>query len=188
MKAKIDVTIFKNGDMDMLHASIYEELWKDYQALYRRAQFHSEKGTAKGLYLAKRYERAALLSLFAFFEGVVDNWMSQLIRTYPDEYGQTDMDGIIPKCDAILGYCFFCTYTKEQHDVTSLYDMIKRFEGHDVALLEHVDSQVLSKAEALMNAYFSYVEAITPLRRFPVPDESTVGLMDRLGNLVKGCH
>jgi len=30
MKAKIDVTIFKNGDMDILQASIYEELWKDY--------------------------------------------------------------------------------------------------------------------------------------------------------------
>ena len=30
MKAKIDVTIFHNGDMDILHASIYEELWKDY--------------------------------------------------------------------------------------------------------------------------------------------------------------
>lgn len=44
MKAKIDVTIFKNGDMDILQASIYEELWKDYCTFKQRAFHAARKG------------------------------------------------------------------------------------------------------------------------------------------------
>ena len=80
MKAKIDVTIFHNGDMDILHASIYEELWKDYCTFKKRAAMQQEKGTKKGTFLARRYYRAALLSLFAFFEGVLNNWIKTIIQ------------------------------------------------------------------------------------------------------------
>ena len=49
MKAKINVTVFQNGDVDILQASVYEELWKDYKAFKGRAQrpgggYHSYHG------------------------------------------------------------------------------------------------------------------------------------------------
>lgn len=70
MKAKIDVTIFKNGDMDILQASIYEELWKDYCTFKQRAVMQQEKETKKGIFLSRRYYRAALLSLFTFLKAL----------------------------------------------------------------------------------------------------------------------
>lgn len=187
MKSKIDVTIFKNGDIDMLHASIYEELWKDYCALKKRARMHEEKNTAKGAYLCRRYQRAALLSLFAFFEGVLDNWLHRLQQDY-QEYQHVSMANLKEKCDAVLGYCFFCTYTKRTQDFTELYEIIGRFEQHDVSLIEHINRDMLMKTETAMDVYLCYVEAMTTLQRFPKPDKSTTGLMDKLGGMVKGCR
>ena len=65
MKAKIDVTIFHNGDMDILHASIYEELWKDYCTFKKRAAMQQDKGTKKGTFLAGRPSCPCSLSLKA---------------------------------------------------------------------------------------------------------------------------
>lgn len=90
MKAKIDVTIFKNGDMDILQASIYEELWKDYCTFKQRAVMQQEKETKKGIFLSRRYYRAALLSLFTFFEGVINNWIKTIIQDRPEFSGAAD--------------------------------------------------------------------------------------------------
>ena len=111
MKAKIDVTIFKNGDMDILQASIYEELWKDYCTFKQRAVMQQEKETKKGIFLSRRYYRAALLSLFTFFEGVINNWIKTIIQDRP-EFSSTAEQQTLKKCDAVIEYCFFCSYTK----------------------------------------------------------------------------
>ena len=107
MKAKIDVTIFKNGDMDILQASIYEELWKDYCTFKQRAVMQQEKETKKGIFLSRRYYRAALLSLFTFFEGVINNWIKTIIQDRP-EFSGTAEQQTLKKCDAVIEYCFFC--------------------------------------------------------------------------------
>ena len=99
MKAKIDVTIFKNGDMDILQASIYEELWKDYCTFKQRAVMQQEKETKKGIFLSRRYYRAALLSLFTFFEGVINNWIKTIIQDRP-EFSGTAEQQTLKKCDA----------------------------------------------------------------------------------------
>lgn len=39
-----------------------------------------------------------------------------------------------------------------------------------------------------MEEFFCYVEAMTALRRFPKPNESTTGLVSRLGGMVKDCR
>lgn len=109
MKAKIDVTIFHNGDMDILHASIYEELWKDYCTFKKRAAMQQDKGTKKGTFLARRYYRAALLSLFAFFEGVLNSWVKTVIQER-QEFAGVERQDTLKKCDAMVEYCFFCSY------------------------------------------------------------------------------
>lgn len=187
MKAKIDVTIFKNGDMDILQASIYEELWKDYCTFKKRAVMQQEKETKKGIFLARRYYRAALLSLFTFFEGVINNWVKTIIQARP-EFAGTGDQAVLKKCDAVIEYCFFCSYTKHTGTFTSLYGYINRYEQHDLALIEHIDGQTLEAIEMAMEEYFCYVEALTSLKRFPKPNQSTTGLVGRIGGLVKDCH
>ena len=56
---------------------------------------------------------------------------------------------------------------------------------HDVELL---DGQTLGQIETAMEEFFCYVEAMTALRRFPKPNESTTGLVSRLGGMVKDCR
>lgn len=92
------------------------------------------------------------------------------------------------KCDAVIEYCFFCSYTKHTGTFTSLYGYINRYEQHDLALIEHIDGQTLDAIETAMDEYFCYVEALTGLKRLPKPNQSTTGLVGRIGGLVKDCH
>ena len=94
----------------------------------------------------------------------------------------------LKKCDAVIEYCFFCSYTKHTGTFTSLYGYINRYEQHDLALIEHIDGQTLDAIETAMDEYFCYVEALTGLKRLPKPNQSTTGLVGRIGGLVKDCH
>ena len=91
-----------------------------------------EKGTKKGTFLARRYYRAALLSLFAFFEGVLNNWIKTIIQER-QEFAGVERQDTLKKCDAMVEYCFFCSYTKRPGTFCSLYGYINRYEQHDLA-------------------------------------------------------
>lgn len=187
MKSKIDVTIFHNGDLHILRASIYEELWKDYSTFCQRASMQADKGTAKGNFLARRYERAALLSLYAFFEGVVDAWLGCISRDNAAYEGLESVD-LEEKCCHILRYCFSQTNTKAELDFSRLWNFIKRYEQHDLSLLEHIDRTILTDIEQDIDMYFHFVESMTCLQRFPPADASTNHIVDSLGGMVKDCR
>ena len=146
-----------------------------------------DKGTKNGTFLARRYYRAALLSLFAFFEGVLNSWVKTVIQER-QEFAGVERQDTLKKCDAMVEYCFFCSYTKRPGTFCSLYGYINRYEQHDLALIEHIDGQTLGQIETAMEEFFCYVEAMTALRRFPKPNESTTGLVSRLGGMVKDCR
>lgn len=184
MKSKIGVTIFSNGDMDILQGSIYEELWNDYCTFKKRAIRQKEKDTPKGNFLARRYERAALLALYAFFRGVLDNWIMQIIRRN-NLYTEMQHADLSKKCSAVLEYCFFCSYEKKEKDISRLKIFINRYEQSDLALLEHADYQVLMEMEQQIDEYLCFVEHATSLKRFPLPEQSTSGLVHQLGKIMK---
>lgn len=81
MKSKIGITVFSNGDMDILQASLWEDLWNDYVFYRKKSHHQSEKGTKKGEFLARRYERAACLTLYEWFDAIVSRWIWGDIRT-----------------------------------------------------------------------------------------------------------
>lgn len=185
MKSKIDVTIFGNGDMEILHASIYNELWNDYETFKQRAARQKEKGTTKGEFLAQRYERTALQSLFTFFTCVVENWMGQIIQRQR-EYESTAFGTLQEKCDAILEYAFLCTYTDTEYDGTVLTEYVRRYERHDLSLIEYITYDTLCDIEGKMVSFFTLVEALTELKRFPALDKSTRDLVNSLGDMARG--
>ncbi len=187
MKAKIGVTVFQNGDMDILQASIYEEVWNDYQALRRRAGKMRAKGTEKGVFLSRRYERSALLCLYAFFEGVVDSWTKQLIcRGNMAE--EAENDPVCVKCRLLADAAYGNAYAGRRKDFSHLEACISRYEQHDLAFLEYVDAETLEDVEVHMNEYLTVIEKLTGLCRFPEPAPSTEELMNSLGGMVKACY
>ena len=67
VKTKFGVTIFSNGDMDILKESLPEDLWRDYQFFCKKADSHRHKQSPKASLLVRRYERTAIITLFTFF-------------------------------------------------------------------------------------------------------------------------
>lgn len=184
MKSKLDVTIFHNGDVDVLHGSIYQELWKDYETFKKRALWLQEKGTVKGDFLARRYERAALQSLYVFFAGVVDMWVMQIVQHHPEYTGITN--GIMQeKIDCIREYVVRCAHREIAYDREKLSLYISRYEHHDLSFIEYVTYDVLCDVEEKINAFLDGVENVTELKRFPEPDTSTTELVNSLGELVR---
>ena len=178
MKAKIDVTIFHNGDMD-IHASIYEELWKDYCTFKKRAAMQQDKEGPRRARSGPALLPNGLLSLFAFFEGVLNSWVKTVIQERQGagvERQDTLKNAQVRRHGGIL---LFLLYTKRPGTFCSLYGYINRYEQHDLALIEHIDGQTLGQIETAMEEFFCYVEAMTALRRFPKPNESTTGLVSR---------
>ena len=81
-----------------------------------------------------------------FFEGVINNWIKTIIQDRPEFSGTADQQ-TLKKCDAVIEYCFFCSYTKHTGTFTSLYGYINRYEQHDLALIEHIDGQTLDASK-----------------------------------------
>ena len=71
MRSKIGITFFRNGNVNIYDATLSEELWHDYKAFAQLAAVKKQKDTRQGEWAARRYERAAALSLYAFFEIVL---------------------------------------------------------------------------------------------------------------------
>lgn len=74
LKTKFGVTIFSNGDMNIVKESLQEDLWRDYQFFCKKADSHRHKQSPKANLLVCRYERTAVITLFTFFSAVLDSW------------------------------------------------------------------------------------------------------------------
>ena len=179
MKAKIGVTVFQNGDVDILKASVYEELWKDYRAFKGRAARYHEKNSAKGEFLARRYERAALLALFAFFEGVVDRWIKEVERETHIPMSMPDV--LTDKCRLLSRRVCLPPFCGITCDMDRLLPFIERYEQPDVSMMEHVDGDILQDIEAAVDEYLSFIERSTGFSRFPALSASTEALMETIG-------
>lgn len=169
MKAKVGITIFSNGNMDILKGSLQEDLWQDYCFYYKKAEAHRKKNSKKSLFLMKRYERAACLALFEFFTCVLSAWLS------------------CPGQKTGIDFRTACRMILRQHDLddeaadfSHLYNLLERYERSRQALLENLSNQALLDMQESIENYLDYVEAFTELHRFPGTADGTEGVMKQL--------
>lgn len=180
MKAKINVTVFQNGDVDILQASVYEELWKDYKAFKGRARRHHEKDSAKGEFFARRYERAALLTLFAFLEGVVDRWLKEAAAAADTE--PVGLPTLSDKCRHLTQLACLPPFRGITYDAARLLTFTGRYEQADLALLEHIDGSLLQAIEDEADEYMTFIERATGFTRFPHLNAGTAAIMETIGS------
>ncbi|AXL22288.1 hypothetical protein [Megasphaera stantonii] len=180
MKAKINVTVFQNGDVDILQASVYEELWKDYKAFKERARRHHEKDSAKGDFFARRYERAALLTLFTFLEGVVDRWLKEAAAAAGAE--PVGLPKLSDKCRYLTQLACLPPFRGITYDAARLLTFTGRYEQADLALLEHVDGSLLQTIEDAVDEYMTFIERVTGFTRFPHLNAGTAAIMETIGS------
>lgn len=177
MKSRLDVTIFGNGDMHVWKQCIYAELWQDYLSMRHRAEEYWKKGTKKGDFLARRYERAAFLSLQNFFACVLERWMVQI------EAVQVSRGSLWEQCRVLLDRT--CSpQTVAAYDFSCLHGQLEAAE-HTSAVLEQLDWEQLAAMEKAMDDFLSLIEQNTSLRRFPKVNHSSSSVVERLGSLFR---
>ena len=173
MKSKIGITVFSNGDMDILQASLWEDLWNDYVFYRKKSHHQSEKGTKKGEFLARRYERAACLTLYEWFDAIVSRWIWETS-------GHHALEGapLLLKCQRLL------MLTKKEEEFSHLFGFLQRVDVNRQVLLETINDDRLDDMEASFCHYISYIETSTTLTRFPEQGKNSKGLLaSLLGNL-----
>ena len=112
----------------------------------RRKENSSPDGTsAKGEFFARRYERAALLTLFAFLEGVVDRWLKEAVAAAGAE--PVGLTALSDKCRYLTQLACLPPFRGITYDAARLLTFTGRYEQADLALLEHVDGSLLQAIE-----------------------------------------
>ena len=173
MKAKIGITIFGSGDVDILRNSIHEDLWRDYRFFFKKAAAHAAKGHKKNKLLAQRYERAAAMSLYTFFTSVVMTWLSRL--------GQSEDVRSVPSLCTLYDVLMRAVFGTAAHtEFTHLRALLCRYDQNVPALLENHNEDSLQDMENSICEFLGYIEAHSDLRRFPPVETSTTGVMEEL--------
>lgn len=170
VKTKFGVTIFSNGDMDILKESLQEDLWRDYQFFCKKADSHRHKQSPKASLLVRRYERTAIITLFTFFSTVLDSWR---IRQ-----GAASGVSLSTACQDLLEDCR--KWSGKEEDFAHLLAIVNRYEENRQAVLENISEGTRCDIEKSMCAFLDYMEGQTDLRRFPEAASGTEGLMKHL--------
>jgi hypothetical protein len=75
----IQVLVHPDGTVEAHAASVLSDLWDDYCYFRKLSQ---EVPPSSDLLVHKRYVRAALWTLFAYFEGVVNRWIAKIDKDF----------------------------------------------------------------------------------------------------------
>ncbi|ERT61877.1 hypothetical protein [Megasphaera vaginalis (ex Srinivasan et al. 2021)] len=178
MKSKIDITVFDNGEAAIMKASLTGELWADYQAFARLAAKRREKNRFHAEKAARRYERVASLSLFAFYETVLHRWLPHFAE-------QVDVQAFIDKPLAeksrIVLLQVFPDAGKDQ-EFAHLWAILERYDLHNGAWLDALTGETLLDIAQSMDAFLSCIEQKSGLQRFPACEASTDTLVSKLSS------
>ena len=179
---EIRVTIAPDGKTQIESISALEDLWHDYMFFRSRAvESDQPSGTLTDALLAKRYYRAALLSLICYFEGVLNRWLEQLL-------GETDWRHVERKCiekkveiigsrvASVESSLDICTAKKLRNTLVHLKP------GSDGELYDKIDLGLLDETEKQVTRWLTSVEASIGLTRHPDTRDASRNLTEALGS------
>lgn len=177
MRSSLDITIFKNGDINICKGSMYNILWEDY-VFYRDCANHAwRKGNKHDDFLASRYERAAWVTLVYFFDSIIEQWLLTLMAEEPILSASRWQ-----KCLFILQ----SQYAQEdinQYDFSRLQQQVMHWEKQKIMLLEQVSWETLEEMEEVIDSFFSFIEQQGVLYRFPVETKETKSVVEKISSL-----
>lgn len=183
MRSKIGITFFRNGNVNIYDATLSEELWHDYKAFAQLAAVKKQKDTRQGEWAARRYERAAALSLYAFFEIVLRKWYAELKETCFCPYGAEAL--LFQTVRLLREYAVTRGGRGQTYDIGHLQALLERYERHDGTVWEHANAEMLADSEKTFVSFLNYVETNTELKRFRSTGEQSKNLLDRLGKFLR---
>ena len=170
---EIRVTI-RDGNARVETISALEDLWHDFEFFRERAiEFDDPTGTPTDLLIAKRYRRAALLSLLIYVEGVINRWLASLLPEA--EWVAIERKHLEFKMDAIQRR--LPTGAESRPEVTEAKTLrntlVHLKPGADGELYDKITQQFLNETERNVSAWLNEVERLLGLERHPNTEEES---------------
>lgn len=176
------IIIKKDGSVEILTISILEDLWHDYSYFKVHATESSKK--EEELFIMKRNQRAALMFLFAFFEGVVNRWLRyvnsdifELIERKPINYKceklvelLSDNKRSIPKINKAK---------KLRNDIVHLEEKREKY------LYEKLNQNILDSTENSIMNWLNIMEEVVGIPKFENSKKADEALLSGLGEVDK---
>lgn len=162
---RIRVNVGPDGETEVEAICLLEDLWCDYQFFKAKGDEAARASTkATDALLVKRYHRAALLLLVAYFESVIDHWLLGMLSK-----NKLDKLSLEKKIAAIqLRLTTTCTGPEINPAKQLRNKLVHLKPGVDGELYDEITGSLLEQAEESINAWFSVVESTLKLTRHPV--------------------
>lgn len=180
---KIRVTVEPDGQSLVESISALEDLWHDFTYFEQQAD-KLDQGTAPptDLLVAKRYRRAALLSLLCYLEGVINNWLKQI---QPEEWrrlkdSRESLESKVERIQALLprgaGIPPDIRRAKKLR-----HTLVHLKPGFDEELYDGITAELLAEAKTNISNWLRTVETILSLKRHPDTRQESAAIRAALG-------
>lgn len=179
---EIEIQCAPSGDVTVKTVSVLEDLWHDYEFFKRRAAKLEQGPPAPDeLFLVKRYRRAALLMLVFYFEGVVNQWLKQLLgepewlameRRPLEKKVRCIEESVTPRPGTSLAF----------DEAKSIRDALAHLKpGGDLLLFEAITDSLLTESEKVMASWTTKIEERLGKERHPNTREASRPIREALG-------
>jgi hypothetical protein len=182
---QVRITINNNGTVEAEYVSILEDLHHDYLYFKGRAERYNRgaKGT-QGWFQVKRYQRAALLALMSYLEGVVNHWLQGLLskRAWKGMNGKS----LHEKCNRLVLEVTQRPSSqlrvKNAKDLRN--DIVHLKAGSDLRIYDEVSLALLTQTEAAIDRWLSGLEPMIGRPRHPSTKKESDSIGVALGNIL----
>jgi hypothetical protein len=177
---EVQITISEDGSRAQVETiSSLEDLWHDFE-FFKSAAVGVSSPTGEQL-VVKRHQRAALLFLIFYLEGVVNSWLKELLPE--TEWPSVERKCLELKIDAVEKRAGVADGKApdigEAKKIRNTLVHIK--PGGDLDLYDRINAQLLESTEASVLTWLAAMEAALRLQRHPNTKEETRDLRDALG-------
>ena len=181
---EIRITIPNDGkDIEFETISILEDIWHDFQYFKSKSvHLQQQSLTASDKFVVKRYQRAALLMLVFYFEGVLNHWLKQLLSD--KEWLKNEYEPLKSKIDTIQKYVGLnYQATINIAEVKKIRNTIAHLKpGGDLDLYDKIDGRLLDSSEKSIVDWLISMEEQHGIRgRHPNTESESKEMRDALG-------
>jgi hypothetical protein len=182
---EIRITIDEHAAVEAEFVSILEDLHHDFEYFTRRAErLQTSLKATRRWFVAKRYERAALLALMSYLEGVVNQWLQSLLAPREWKVVQKKL-ALHEKCERLVQS--ISTGSRSALDIRTAKDLRNRIvhlrPGSDLAIYDELSVDLLRQTAENINVWLRMIEAATGFRRHPNTKEESDRFWAELGKI-----
>lgn len=164
--------------VNMVYVNVREDLWNDYK-YFRDAAI--KQSAEKGGFIRKRYERAALVTLFSYMEAVVNVWLQRLLAKQNKGalFGRYQRCSLCEKCRQLLKHSKAKLANPQFKKSKELRNAVVHFgAGRDLAVYENITSELISRTEQTVEGWLNDMSAILGYEKYPDSEKE----LEKFGN------